>query len=221
VKIACPRCGVAVPGADIDLGARNAVCRPCGEVFPFPTSAAYKPTSLDWRDRSCEGEYVALSAPRRILALPLLFFVLVWDGFLAFWYVGVVRMAMTGGAIALIAGIFPIVHLLIGLWMTHHVITLLFNTTRVTIDRTTFRVRRGPIPQRGVSLPTDAIEGFGACEVRGRRGSSTYRVDVRTSDKRTMKALAFDEQSEAAYVAEKLGEELVRVRRAPGDAPYR
>ena len=40
MQIHCPRCGVAVPGADINLASNLAVCRPCGEVIPLGSAPA-------------------------------------------------------------------------------------------------------------------------------------------------------------------------------------
>jgi hypothetical protein len=232
MKIVCPRCGKDVPGADIDLGARLAVCRPCGEVVSLATAAlaaappspavVYRPASLRWDDTASASSYVARVTPSRLPAIPLVFFSVVWDGFLVVWYaISITAMVKGGGGGAVLALLFPILHLAAGVFVTHLALVALFNRTTVSLDAGAFRVTRGPIPQRGnVSVALDQIEGFLAFDASTAKRTS-WRIDVRTRDARSVEALAFDDAEQAAYVAQRLNDELVRVRRPDGSEPYR
>lgn len=201
MQVTCPRCGRIVPGADIDLASRSAVCRPCSEVIALPavapataaalavtpsfgiepgpsTSASlYRPTDLSWAEapESGGGSEVVIT-PSRAAAFGLLFFALFWDGFLVFWYANVT----SAKHVPLMAVLFPMLHVAVGAFVTYSALCGLFNRTYVRLGSDAFDFRRAPIPQRGaVTEPTMNIAGFEVARVRGgamrmqSRGSSS------------------------------------------------
>ena len=98
MQLLCPQCGNAIAGADIDLSRGMGVCRPCGELVPFPSTvpaqlpltnastSLYRPESLRFEERASDEAYEVTLPPNRLATLPLLFFTLFWDGFMIVWY---------------------------------------------------------------------------------------------------------------------------------------
>jgi hypothetical protein len=71
-----------------------------------------------------------------------------------------------------------VLHLLAGVFVTYQGLVALLNTTTIRFDRAAFRLRRGPIPQKGnIELPADAVEWFGVVDAgtpKRSAGASTF-----------------------------------------------
>jgi hypothetical protein len=81
----------------------------------------------------------------------LLLFCVAWDGFLVVWY-GALLSGSPGvrsGGSMLMAYLFPLLHVSVGVFLTYTVIAGLFNTTEIGLRGDAFFVRHGPIPWRG------------------------------------------------------------------------
>jgi hypothetical protein len=242
--IHCPRCGLAVPGVDINIATQTAVCRPCGEVIAIPVAPAvpalapvapvvpsvahHKPTDLRWTEGGAlDADAWAVAIPmKRLAAIPIAFFALFWDGFLVFWYSNAIHALASGkgGGAALVMLLFPLLHLAAGVFITYQALCGLLNTTYVRFDGRSFRFERSPIPMRGsVSEPTEGISGFEPLEksTRSRSGtSSSWDVNLLTADGRAVRVrFGFSDYGHAAYAAARLAERLVEVRR--DRMPYR
>jgi len=74
--------------------------------------------------------------------IPLLIFCVVWDSFLIFWY----KMAMGDQNAPLMAILFPIGHVSVGIALTYYVIASFLNKTDVVIAPDQITVRSYPIP---------------------------------------------------------------------------
>src|SRR5215472_15338461 len=243
MQVHCPRCGAAVPGADIDLAAKVALCRPCGEVIsiPLPPPAAaetalavpssdaapevYKPTDMRWDEVAGADAWAVRLPPNRLSAIPLLGFALVWDGFLVFWYSIAIQAIVHGPiGLALLLVLFPLVHVGVGVALTYGALCTLLNAGRVDLDRTRFLFALGPIPMRGTVLEaTDNIVGFEPVEklTRSRRSTtSSWDVDVLTRDGRANRLrFGFSDHGHAAYAANRLRGMLQGIRASA--FPYR
>jgi hypothetical protein len=235
MKVLCPKCGRPVAGEDIELSANRALCKPCGEIFPLPPAVVALagpsavlaevplPSDLEWSERK-EGAGMTrttqyILAPPRLAALPLLVFAGIWDSFIVFFYVGMMRSSRTPG----FALLFPLLHVAAGVFITWLALVKTLNRSRVTFDRTTFRLEHSPIPARGASFPTSEIERFEATESRSNRGSSTWTLRVLTRDgKATRLSLPIDQRDHVAFVGAKLNAALAEVREpsAYRDAGY-
>lgn len=82
----------------------------------------------------------------------LLFFCVVWDGFLVTWYTGLLAAGThTQGASGpgIIFFLFPLIHVSVGIGLTYSVIAGFFNRTQIGIRGDDFFVHHGPIPWRG------------------------------------------------------------------------
>jgi hypothetical protein len=233
MRVTCPKCGRAIPGGDIDLRGRAAVCRPCGEVVSFALPSddgapvkLYKPVDVRWTELPATGGvgYAIVVRQARWPGVLLAPFAVFWNGMVASFV-----LARHGPP-----PIFLGLHVAAGIYMAYSALVLLFNRTRVTLDRDRFRAIRGPIPQRGnVDQTTREIESFGVDEAAAKarfwtdpanwnRGA-LFEVTMHTRDARSCRTpLRFSDRSHAEYAAGRLAQMLEDVRTASDDAtPYR
>lgn len=231
----CPKCGAPIAGSDIDLGQGLGVCRPCGELVPLPPSATarghgasvvdppaalYRPEGFAIVEVTTESGYLAEIRPSRLAAIPQVFFTLFWDGFMAVWY-----FIAISTRVWIMAG-FGILHLGVGVVMTHGVLVKLFNTTRLRIEGGRVRFSSGPIPTRGsVDLPVDAIDSFsvGSRVETTRRSERTVHfldANLAAGTKKELK-LDVDDYPSIDYAAARFNEALANAKRRVPHGPYR
>lgn len=226
MRVVCSKCQQPVAGADIDLAANRALCRPCGELFAIPggsaiapaqvsalanVDATHVPVDLKWTERIAPKYALFTLAPSRMLAVPILVFALVWDSFIITFYT-----AMAHGKGPTIAFLFPLIHVGVGIFVTWFGLTRMFNTSRLMLDSSQFDLKSGPIPARNAHIAIDLIDQFDAIETRGNRGTS-WAVRVLTRDDRARKlALPVDQREHALFVAAKLNEALATLRTPVG-----
>lgn len=74
----------------------------------------------------------------------LLFFCIFWDGFLFFWY----SKAVSGGA-PLMAILFPLLHVGVGVYLTYMTLAGFLNRTRVSVNPAELRIKHYPLPWPG------------------------------------------------------------------------
>lgn len=107
----------------------------------------------------------------------LLFFCIAWDAFLVFWY----SMA-TGGSAGwnLIAIIFPVAHVAVGVGLTYRTLAGLLNSTWILVVDGALTIKHGPVPWLGGrTLPTDTVKQL-FCEqaAGGGRGRSVVSYNL-------------------------------------------
>lgn len=231
MKLLCPRCGAAVAGDDIDLAKGLGVCRPCGELVPFgasPTSfggahlaelaprAVYRSPAMTLLERRTEQHYEAIVPPKRLAALPLIGFCLFWDGFMAVWY----TIAIAGGLWPM--ALFGLLHLGVGLFLTHTALVAFFNTRRLVIRDGVVAWTSGPIPTRGnLRLPIDAIDGFAPHAKVGQKTSSyVVALNLGAGTKHDLVVDAPDMPS-AEYAADCFQKALMEAKERGAGGPYR
>jgi hypothetical protein len=249
MRVLCPRCAQPIAGQDIDLGARVALCRPCGEVVtilePRETSAAitetsaspspatldaFRPVDMSWvEDRGSDGVWWAVTAPPRAASIVALGVATGWTGLLVLWCVLLGRIPPE--AIWPWIGLPVLVLGLAGGWSMYVALCGCFNRLVLTLDSEAFTLVRGPIPQaRTVSEPAGNIVRFEAARVRGVLGSQQgrypvqnpilYGVHLLTRDHRLVPLrFGFSEEAHARFVAARLTQVLHEGRRRL--VPYR
>jgi hypothetical protein len=200
MRVLCPRCAQPIPGQDIDLGARVAVCRPCGEVVPLvsPREAsaaivapaglaalhgaieAYRPVDMKWvEDRGPDGAWWAVTAPPRTASIVALGVATGWTTLLVLWCVLLAAWHIPPEAIWPWIGLPVLVLGLAGGWSMYVALCGCINRLVLTLDGESFTLVRGPIPQaRTVSEPAGNIVRFEAARVRGVLGSQQGRYAV-------------------------------------------
>lgn len=116
------------------------------------------------------------------LAYFLAFFSLMWCGFLAFWYTGVI-----GTGAPLIFLLFPIIHVLVGFGIVYYTICLFNNKTYIDVDENYLSIVHKPIPwwKGNNEFTTDSIEQLYVKEkiTRSDNGSTvSYVVRMKMKD---------------------------------------
>ncbi len=167
ITLTCPSCGAAL---DITPHSPRAVCAYCGNthlvrnLIPVAPPAAApaapsrgkmfipRPEALH-----IQGGRSSVRITRKWFSykyLPMLFFCCLWDGFLVFWY----GIAFAAGA-PLIFKIFPVFHVLIGVWLTYTTLAGLINRTYLDLDANELAVWHEPLPWSGeITLPIREVK---------------------------------------------------------------
>lgn len=147
-RVRCPECDEPIVADAINLDRGIATCHACNAVFELGPSAK-RPTAevpLPKHIRITDlGNHLEISW--RWLSRELLVFIpftAVWDSFLFFWY----SNAFKEGA-PLMAILFPILHLGVGVYLTYYVIAALLNTTTIHLSTHELGVRHRPVPWPG------------------------------------------------------------------------
>lgn len=171
MKIDCQECGTRILAEDLDLPSKMAKCRQCNAVFSFAHNVpsapvaqrerlraprpdgllvhetALAPSEPGYRDAPRRGD--AVTVTRRWFAAHhvfLAFFCIAWDGFLVFWYA---NLGNTPGPFSIIAAVFPIAHVAVGIGLTYSTLAGFLNKTTFVLDEQTLTVRHGPLPWKG------------------------------------------------------------------------
>ncbi|MBN1827163.1 MAG: hypothetical protein JW958_12975 [Candidatus Eisenbacteria bacterium] len=144
-------------------------------------------------------------------------FVIVWDGFLVFWY----RHALTTDATAM--KWFPLLHVAVGVGLTYRVIAGWLNRTFVKVGGGEIVVRHAPIPWLGnKTLKSSEIAQLYSKEkvYSHRQGKPVvYEVRAITRADRNRKLVGGLETSEQAICIEQQIEKAlgIKARRVPGE----
>jgi len=174
--------------------------------------------NLRYDERLEDGVYRASVAPNRLAAVPLLGFAAVWDGFLAFWYAQAFRSQAWG------MGLFTVLHLGAGIFITHRALVTLLNTRHVSIGRGRVRITNGPIPAGGrLDRGIDEVDGFVLADTSTSR-SVSFVVRVNLADGSSKKLdLGPGDRAGCDYVVASLSDALARAKtREPAETvPYR
>jgi hypothetical protein len=221
VLLKCPACGSALAAKDLDPDRGLAKCAHCGALMalapPASGSGGFRarpdiplPPALRMTEVA-DG----LEIRRRWFTpavLFLVFFCVVWDGFLLFWY----GIALTTRA-PLIMSLFPLLHVAVGVVLTYSTVATLFNTTRIRLTWKDLSIVHGPLPWPGNrTIPRPEIDQLYCRRLTSRSSdsgpTSRYELWMTTKEGQARKLLGagLDEQ-QALFVEQ-------RVERALGIA---
>lgn len=192
MQIRCDSCGAEVAAADVNLERMMAKCARCNSVFDVsaqtggqrrarPVVPMPKRITVQSGEETVDGSYRVSSAPSDRFVIvrswfsPMLFamvvFCLFWDGFLILWY------AAAGRSANIVALIFPILHVTVGVFITYSTICGFVNKTFITLAGGTLTVRHGPLPWWGnTQMAASDIEQIFCRQHIGNKGARTYRV---------------------------------------------
>ena len=111
----------------------------------------------------------------------LLFFCIFWDGFLVFWYLGATR----AGGMSMIAILFPVGHVAVGIGLTYFVIAGFVNKTDIIISPMQIQVRIQPMkwPGEGTYDISDIKQLYTYEKVRRTKNGTSITYEVRLIDK--------------------------------------
>ena len=217
--VQCPSCGFQLQAGDMNLETMAARCRVCQSLIdlrPEAAPAPVEPLPVPLPERvtvsSAGGELVIERRWFAWTAIFMVFFCVIWFGFLGFWY----AIAFTTGLLAL--KLVPLLHVAVGLFLLYTTIATLLNRTRITVGRGSLTVRHGPVPWPGRrTLATETLEQL-YCEEhvnRSRNGVNvTYSVRARGKDGRLVKlATGLPERDQALYIEQQIERHLGIVNR--------
>ncbi|MBW2457050.1 MAG: hypothetical protein JRI68_21220 [Deltaproteobacteria bacterium] len=174
MAIRCKACDNPIPSDDVNLDRMVAKCRKCHSVFDFGDQLGEKPAATVGRTvrtdvpmpeglrvehgeagtfggagyRAQPGQRSEVTIVRRWFKpsqdIFLLFFAVVWNAFLVFWY----KTAFTGDA-PWIMIVFPLGHVAVGVGIGYRALAGLLNRTIVAVTPTALTVRHTPLPWLG------------------------------------------------------------------------
>jgi hypothetical protein len=220
MKPLCPSCHQAVAPADINIQAMTALCRGCGEIFSLTPAAA---AAADDRPLPIPARFLLASDSTRALDVSwrwwraqhvgLLLFCIAWDAFIIFWYSVAIFGPHKSGGMDLIAVIFPIGHVAVGVGLTYFLIAAALNRTTVACDGDTLTIRHAPVPWAGNrQLPLRDLSDFRTSQVTTRNtntdnnlttANTTWTLSA-TRDGRDLKLLGGLADLEANWLRQKL-----------------
>ncbi|NOU26363.1 MAG: hypothetical protein HOO96_00530 [Polyangiaceae bacterium] len=187
---------------------------------PVQPLALYRPESFRLIEQGDGDNYEAAVPPSRLATLPLLFFTLFWDGFMVMWY-----------GIAIAKGIWPmalfgLLHLGVGIFLSHKVLVGMFNTPRLRIADGRMKFTNGPIPAAGrLDAPVADVDAFAVVEgaTSSRSGTTTTFSLVANMGNGTSKtfALFLPDRACAEYVAQRFNAALAEAKTRALPSPYR
>ena len=198
MKVVCPSCKDNVPGADIDIVSRTAVCRACGELLPLPHAedipppTPEKPRTLVFEEaRSAEGYRAVVALPGRAAGYAILPVVILL-GMLA------VALGLEIPSLGLLLGVAAMMFLYLAL-------VTLFQKLSITLDRT--KLAWKIVPLRIAAERWEATADILRFETVQNQHRWAVRVVMR--DGRILPSLAaFADARHAAYIAGRLNDEL-------------
>jgi hypothetical protein len=196
LQIHCRYCAAEIPAGNINLDKLMAKCANCSAVFSIAgelgLAAGEKKSSKRVMSSVPMPKYVSLEESFGELKIlrkwfsmyqaPLVFFAVIWNGFLLFWY----TIALSTGQTQM--ALFGLLHLAAGLFLIYTVATNFINATLITVNPQTLDIKHGPIPAWGNKTlnPSDIAQIY--CKeiiTRSRRSQTiTYEVAAIMHDQR-------------------------------------
>jgi len=226
--LVCKACGAALTATGLDPAAGTVSCVHCGALFRLDEAErralggaeAAAPPGPRVRERVPLPRHVTVERLGRRLVvrwrwfrwsmLPLLFFALVWDGFLVAWY----SIAFSSeGRVPWIALVFPLLHVLVGIGVTYGAALNLLERTTVEVDGGALSVTHGPLPWGpSPTVPVHEIEQiFVARTVRQSKNGPSVSWELRAvtrKDRSLLLARGLAEPEQAWWLEQEIEEHL-------------
>lgn len=151
--------------------------------------------------------------------LGTLLFALVWNGFTFFFY-----SMMMSGNVSIIILLFPVLHVMVGLWLLYYSLCGFLNKTVIRASQYEISVRHIPLPWSGDKVIERAcIQQLYILEqTKKHRGSviHSYDVQVIVHDGRTVSLIkGLDTPEEALFIEKKI-EHFLRIEDRPVEGAF-
>lgn len=228
MDVVCPRCAAPIEAENVNLESGLAKCGECNAVFDFRQQLADTPTPerpevempkpfcwqetfdglalvYDWRSASAYG---------------LLFFCLLWNGFMAMWYgIAIHEQEWTMAA-------FGMIHLAVGLGLIYGTLAKFRNRTTITFspDKVTVQTRPMRLFTKDQAYEPREIQQI-FCEekiTRTKNGvNRSYLVNAQLRGGETKKLLKLEKPEQALYVEQEMERTLnIRDVRVAGEMTH-
>lgn len=233
----CPSCGSALRAVDISRETMSARCPACHTLVDLRAAAPAAAGTQTGIGEAREMLPVPLPAGIRVEArgrdltivrrwfswvyLLLLFFCVMWWGFLAVWY----GLALTADA-PLVFKLFPLLHVAAGVCLAYTTVAGFLNRTTFRIERDHLTVRHGPVPWRGnLDVSTLQLEQLFCTEkvTHGRNSTTTrYGVEAILKDGGHLKVVSsLDAREQALFIEQTIEAHLgIQNRRVRSEMAY-
>jgi hypothetical protein len=154
-----------------------------------------------------------------IAHLGTLLFALLWNGFTFFFY-----SLMMAGNVSVIILLFPVLHIMVGLWLLYYSLCGFVNKTIIRANQHELSVRHVPLPWNGDKLIERAcIQQLYILEqTKKHRGSIIYSYDVQVviHNHRNISLIkGLDTPEEALFIEKKI-EQFLRIEDRPVEGAY-
>jgi len=234
MQLNCHACAKPIPAEDVNIKMAIAKCAACNAVFSFAdklgvgareTAIAQRPVVPEPKGVTVEDLGSELLITRSWFTPAvffLVFFCVVWDGFLIFWY----SMAFTQDDVPWIMILFPTLHLAVGVGLTYFVICCFLNRTRIQVSMGQLTVRHGPLPWPGNYTLNSADIDQLYCQSKFHRGKHggryTYQVQAILHDGTKQKLVSgLNDPDQAIFIEQRLEDHLrIDDRRVAGEMSY-
>ena len=202
----CPSCGAVVSAA-------TGQCEFCGRDLRDPATVRPPRASVPRPSRfQVDDDGIELVIRWRWftpVVFFLVFFAIAWNGFLVGWYAMALSMPSGFGVGRLIAMLFPVAHVAVGLSLVYTVIVLFVNSTQIRVRRGELTVQHGPVYFPGnLTLGAEQIDQlFVAEQTRTNDGktSHVYTVKIRLKNQSTRDLIGhLTDSVEAEYLEQSL-----------------
>lgn len=213
----CPSCNapLATP-----VGQSEFFCQFCGARVRLPSTTSSHPGDASREPKrppgipeklmvSQGGHELTISwrwfQPAGLMLVP---FCIAWNAFLLGWYSMAFSADGPPGPMRLIMLVFPIGHLAIGLGLAYACLVLLFNRTRIRVDRNRLQIQHGPIPAGSArTINAREIEQLYVKHSPGsHNGKLSYPVVVRLKTGHEIQLMKRNGEAEIARAVEHLVE---------------
>ena len=140
--------------------------------------------------------------------IPLIFFAVLWDGFLVFWYTMALKHGQHGAPLMML--LFPLLHVAVGLGLTYFIVCSFVNKTDVIINFSGVEVSIYPMPWPGkkrvaASEITDVMVrqrvSNNSDNVNYNNRRVSYAVMYAGASRKEQKLISFSQSDQADYVA--------------------
>lgn len=248
MQLQCKECGRAIAAEDVNINLAIAKCQSCNSVFSFadklpapppamlaaagfrPKPEVAKPARFQLEEW---GSDLSISYSWYNHAIwVLVFFCVIWDGFLVVWYgiaFGMFFMGGNGGGgmgwFALLPILFPLLHVAVGVGLTYACIATFLNRTIIRVSAGELSVWSGPMPTWGNRrIPVHEVEQFYVSESishRKRSTSITYGLSVVLRDKQRLALISSLQSPEEARFLEQKLEQALKIEDQPTPGEYK
>lgn len=219
----CPSCEASIRLARDELGGWRAV----GHTPPAPPDGLTVEVDEPPREalegyREIHQSRGRFRASRRWFSAKIIFltlFVIVWDGFLVVWYAMALGLDAQHGVSgpSLMALVFPLVHVAVGVGITWYVAAGWLNRTTIQVAEGRAWAEHGPVPvpfdkARPVALEDvdffDVVDGSPWWK-RNKRSQPQWHVVARLSDGRSVPVVTWiEDEHQARFLQQRLERQL-------------
>ncbi len=224
VELRCKSCGALLKPENVVERLAMARCDHCGAVFGIeglPSATAGEVSRERGPVPMPKGIEVnqfggSLEITRRWFGfafLFLVFFCIVWDGFMVVWH----AIALSSGAWFM--SVFGLIHTAVGVGLTYYTIAGFVNSTVIRAGQGLIEIRHGPLPWPGnKTLPSYEVEQLYSQEKvhRGKNGVHyTYTVQAMMSNGRRETVVGGLTDTEQALYIEQQVEQFLGIQDKP------